>query len=744
MKHLIFICLLLLPVVAQAQSPTADAGADRTALVNETIALDGTASTNAFDGLQTDGRHSIRWDFGYGGWTYEGGLTAPIAYPTTGAFTVTLTVCNSGGTCTSDTATVTVSAITEGTETVVGDTGNVITNGTNLCAALTTVAGNNNPVITITAGVTYDMDGQACELPNRTGSGYVTIRTSAHASLPNGTTRVFPADATNMAIITPGDHAGNPAINSAAAAFHATAQTNPAHHYRFLGIHFKKKFPTLDYSNPRAFLDIGDGSPTAIAQLPHHFIIDRCFIDGGNTTAATARGVALQVTDSAVVNSYIYRVQGVGIEVQTIWIGMGERIAVLNNYLSATTENMMSGGNDVTIRLTEGTAQATGNDSTHIKLAASESAVDDFYTGKGIYINSGTGAIPAQYGRVITDYVGSTRIATISPAFTVTPDNTSVYRIGDHVPTDVVVRRNHFKKDLGWLSTDPSYYGTNMSVKNIFEVKQGQRYSIQGNRFETHWQEDQNWAITLTVKNQDGRQPWSKISYLDFAHNKVIDVGNGFQILASDYGNYSLGTDHMLIRHNVVSGLSTYDTSGFENFATITDGGTFSTPGYGGDKVTFVRNSTDQEGFDGKGRFLAFEDSFKFTNLTVYGNIAQGYFSGNGTTGTTALTAATGGGAGSYSVTKNGFYLATGTNPADNTTVTNRSDVLYTNITTHDLSLQVTSPFLTTGPAGSRAGADVTAVNTLTSGTVTGVWTDNLGGSDTKGAVIGRGKVIYK
>ncbi|MGN7750559.1 hypothetical protein [Sinorhizobium sp. 22678] len=72
-----------------------------------------------------------------------------------------------------------------------------------------------------------------------------------------------------------------------------------------------------------------------------------------------------------------------------------------------------------------GTAQA-GAAST-ITLASDASAVDDFYNGLSIVILGGTGAAQS---RTISDYVGSTRVATVSAAWTTPPDNTSVYQIG--------------------------------------------------------------------------------------------------------------------------------------------------------------------------------------------------------------------------------------------------------------------------------------------------------------------------
>ena len=71
-----------------------------------------------------------------------------------------------------------------------------------------------------------------------------------------------------------------------------------------------------------------------------------------------------------------------------------------------------------------GTAQA-GSTSTTINLAATASATDDIYNSMTVYISSGTGSGQI---KVITDYVGSTKIATVS-AWTTTPDNTSVYEV---------------------------------------------------------------------------------------------------------------------------------------------------------------------------------------------------------------------------------------------------------------------------------------------------------------------------
>lgn len=71
-----------------------------------------------------------------------------------------------------------------------------------------------------------------------------------------------------------------------------------------------------------------------------------------------------------------------------------------------------------------GTAQAGG--AATITLAAAASAVDDAYNGREVHIISGTGV--GQY-RTISDYVGATKVATVSVAWSTQPDNTSVYKV---------------------------------------------------------------------------------------------------------------------------------------------------------------------------------------------------------------------------------------------------------------------------------------------------------------------------
>jgi hypothetical protein len=85
-----------------------------------------------------------------------------------------------------------------------------------------------------------------------------------------------------------------------------------------------------------------------------------------------------------------------------------------------------------------GVAQA-GAAST-ITLDASASATDNTYNRNQVAIIAGTGI--GQGGRIITGYVGSTKVATVTPSWTTNPDSTSVFAL---IPAGVDVET--------WLAT---------------------------------------------------------------------------------------------------------------------------------------------------------------------------------------------------------------------------------------------------------------------------------------------------
>lgn len=81
--------------------------------------------------------------------------------------------------------------------------------------------------------------------------------------------------------------------------------------------------------------------------------------------------------------------------------------------------------------ISDGTAQAGA--ATTITLAAGESAVDHTLEGTIVRLTGGTGAGQV---RLVSGYVGSTKVATVSRAWSTNPDNTSTYEL---IPTSPVL-----------------------------------------------------------------------------------------------------------------------------------------------------------------------------------------------------------------------------------------------------------------------------------------------------------------
>jgi hypothetical protein len=123
------------------------------------------------------------------------------------------------------------------------------------------------------------------------------------------------------------------------------------------------------------------------------------------------------------------------------------------------------------------------------------------------------------------------------------------------VPADIEIRRNHVAKPLSWKINHPEYAGTPWSVKNLLELKNARRVLIQGNLFERNWSHAQDgFAILFTVRNQQGRAPWSVVEDIVFADNVVRHTGSGIYVLGFDntWPSGSQSSRRIAIRNNLL------------------------------------------------------------------------------------------------------------------------------------------------------------------------------------------------
>jgi hypothetical protein len=199
--------------------------------------------------------------------------------------------------------------------------------GGDLQAALD--AASPGDTLVLPAGATFSGN---FVLPAKSGSGCITVRTSASdADLPPGV-RVGPGDVAKLArIVSPGG--GLPAV-----------RTEPgAHHYRLVGIEIAPATPdALVYS--LVALGSSGGDQSSLSQVPHHLVIDRSYVHGW-PDKNFKRGIDLNSASTCVLSSHVSEFQSDFQDSQAIGGTNGPGpFRILNNRLEGAGENVMFGG----------------------------------------------------------------------------------------------------------------------------------------------------------------------------------------------------------------------------------------------------------------------------------------------------------------------------------------------------------------------------------------------------------------
>jgi len=97
---------------------------------------------------------------------------------------------------------------------------------------------------------------------------------------------------------------------------------------------------------------------------------------------------------------------------------------------------------------------AAGGGASTVTLPTDAQPIDEYYTGMEVYIYAGVGT---GQKRVISSYVGATRVATVSVAWSVTPDTSSAIRVGQLQIT--------LTAGLGTQYTNPATSGKNEYIR---------------------------------------------------------------------------------------------------------------------------------------------------------------------------------------------------------------------------------------------------------------------------------------
>jgi len=246
---------------------------------------------------------------------------------------------------------------------------------------------------------------------------------------------------------------------------------------------------------------------------------------------------------------------------------------------STLTPSAVSGNVTLTASTTHhdsGTAQA--GTSTTITLKSTASATDDIYVGMYVNITGGTGSGQT---RLIEDYVGSTKVATVGEAFTTTPDATSTYT----TTTFSALSVNQYINAQPQGRARIVRYVSATVVEVVTEYPFFNTTAIDAGRWELEhgyvdvWSSTKGWPRTVTFhegrlyfggsKSRPSTIWGSKIGlFFDFVPNESLD---------DDALEATLDTNDLNVITDIISG---------RDFQVFTTGGEFFIPQAGTDPVT--------------------------------------------------------------------------------------------------------------------------------------------------------------
>jgi hypothetical protein len=396
-------------------------------------------------------------------------------------------------------------------------------------------------------------------LPNKSGAGYITIRTAGTTGLPQPGVRITPAASPYLARIESPNDA-------------ASLRTLPgAHHWRLELLEFP---PTrLGYND---ILQIGDGSSAQsdLSNVPYDIVLDRLYIHG-HRLHGQKRGVALNARNVQIRNCHISDIKAMGMDTQAIggWNGPGP-FTIENNYLEATGENFLLGGSDPAIPNLVSEDVVVRHNYMSRPMAWKDPIIPapsapTARAGGGGSLVAGTHAYRIVARRPVGS--GATGRSTASPAVAVEVAAGSAVSLTWAPVPDAAEYRVHVTRPSGaqqyWTVTAaqfvdtgtggvsgaaPTEQGDRWQVKNIFELKNARRVLVEYNVFENNWLHAQpGYAIVLTPRNQNGACTWCVIEDVTFQYNVVRNSSAGINLSGYDWPNVSAQTNRIRIRHNL-------------------------------------------------------------------------------------------------------------------------------------------------------------------------------------------------
>lgn len=402
----------------------------------------------------------------------------------------------------------------------------------------------------------------------KAGTGWITIRTSASdTQLPAAGTRLIPSDRSG------GNTARSllPRILGKGGTLKTTPllKTEPgAHGYRIQFV----EFDGAAHLGYETLIMLGDDTDRATAfdlALEHVYI-------HGDKYKGQKRGISLNSGATAITDSYITDIKAVNADSQAIaaYNGPGP-YTITNNHLEAAGENVLFGGADPAV-LNLVPADAVFRRNLFTKplswrndiLAAPGSVRATAGTGGSLaaathyfrvvaLMTTGTRTVVSGPSSEISAAVGASGKATLTWSSVAGADRYRIYRgtaaLAQTAYLDTTGASLSFiYTGTGETAGVPQAVGTKWTVKNIFEVKIGERITLDGNIIENIWPAGQfGYAIVLTPRNSDGKAPWARVKDIVLTNNLVRHAAGVANISAYDDTALSGRTTNVTLRNNV-------------------------------------------------------------------------------------------------------------------------------------------------------------------------------------------------
>lgn len=412
-------------------------------------------------------------------------------------------------------------------------------------------------------------------LRKKSGSGVIVIRSDApDGDLPASGVRLVPS--------------GRPGANTSVSrlarlrGYGGNWRTTPVIATDAGAANYRLMFLEIDGSAQEGYetlIALGNNkAQTSTAAAPYNLTFDRVYVHG-HPVRGQKRCLALDSAKTNILNSYFADCKHFSSDAQAIagFNGPGP-FRIINNYLEASTENIMFGGadpkipnlvpSDITIARNHFNKQLAWRNpiltrpSNPRASASSTSGVlaarTHYFKVVAVLISGGNPAVSAPSSEVSVSLSGSTTSATLSWAAVSGATRYRIYRGTSAGAENVYLQTPGNSTTFTYTGRSesggkPPTSGTHWNVKNLIELKNAQRVTIEGNVIEHVWKAAQNgYALVFTPRNQDNTAPWTVVQDVTVRYNIVRHVNSGINILGYDYSSSgSQRTRRVNILHNV-------------------------------------------------------------------------------------------------------------------------------------------------------------------------------------------------